>query len=112
MNEIIKNVSTTINEVFSNTIETVVKNVVKHCSGEEFNSVSPLVDYILARPEYELNAIHTTPPDNTTIYKVSYKGKEMACCTLSYCFDLRNPEKVNFNVETIYSYDEKENDWR
>ena len=108
MNEIMKNLSTTINKALSD----VVKNVVKHCSGEEFSSVSPLVDYILSHPEYELNAIHTTPPDNTKIYKVSYKGEEMACCTFSYHFDLCNPKKVDFNVETTYSYDEKENDWR
>ena len=107
MNEIMKNLSTTINEVFSNTIETVVRNVVKHCSGEEFSSVSPLVDYILTHPEYELNSIHTPPPNSTTVYKVSYKGEEMACCIFSYQVDLCNPGQIKFVVDTTYSYDEK-----
>ena len=112
MDKLMETLSTTVNVVLNNTIETAVRNVIKHCSGEEFNSVSQLVDYILAHPEYELNAIHTTPPDNTKIYKVSYKGEEMARCTFSYHFDLCNPKKVDFDVETTYSYDEKENDWR
>lgn len=112
MDELMKTLSATVNETFTDTVVTLVQNVVKHCSGEEFNSVSQLVDYILENPEYELNAIHTTPPDNTKIYKVSYKGEEMACCTFSYYFDLCNPKKVDFNVETVYSYDEKENDRR
>ena len=107
MNETMKNLSTTINKALSDTVETVVKNVVKHCSGEEFSSVSLLVDYILSHPEYELNSIHTSPPNSTTIYKVSYKGEEMACCIFSYHIDLLNPGKVNFNVDTTYSYDEK-----
>ena len=107
MNETMKKLSTTINKALSDTVETVVKNVIKHCSGEEFSSVSLLVDYILAHPEYELNSIHTSPPDSTVIYKVSYKGEEMACCIFSYHVDLLNPGKVNFNVDTTYSYEEK-----
>ena len=107
MNETMKNLSTTINKALSDTVETVVKNVVKHCSGEEFSSVSPLVDYILAHPEYELNSIHTSPPNSTTIYKVSYKGEEMACCIFSYHVDLCNPGQIKFMVDTTYSYDEK-----
>ena len=107
MNETIKNLSTTFNKALSDAVETVVKNVVKHCSDEEFSSVSPLVDYILAHPEYELNSIHTSPPNSTTIYKVSYKGEEMACCVLSYHIDLCNPGQIKFMVDTTYSYDEK-----
>ena len=103
MNEIMKNLSATINKALSDAVE----NVVKHCSGEEFSSVSPLVDYILAHPEYELNSIHTSPPDSTTIYKVFYKGEEMACCVLSYHIDLCNPGQIKFMVDTTYSYDEK-----
>lgn len=103
MNEIMKNLSTTINKALSDTVE----NVVKHCSGEEFNSVSQLVHYILTHPEYELNSIHTQPPNSTTIYKVSYKGEEMACCIFSYQVDLCNPGQIKFVVDTTYSYDEK-----
>lgn len=103
MNETMKKLSTTINKALSD----AVQNVVKHCSGEEFSSVSLLVDYILAHPEYELNSIHTTPPDSTTIYKVSYKGEEMACCIFSYHVDLCNPGQIKFEVDTTYSYDEK-----
>lgn len=103
MNETIKNLSTTINKALSDAVE----NVVKHCSGEEFSSVSLLVDYILAHPEYELKSIHTTPPDSTTIYKVSYKGEEMACCILSHHVDLCNPGRIKFGFDTTYSYDEK-----
>ena len=107
MNEIMKNLSTTINKALSDTVETVVKNVIKHCSGEEFSSVSPLVDYILSHPEYELNVISTSPPDTTVMYKVSYKGEEMACCIFSYHIDLCNPGQIKFGVNTTYSYDEK-----
>ena len=103
MNEIMKNLSTTINKALSDTIETVIK----HCSGEEFSSASQLVHYILTHPEYELNSIHTTPPDNTKIYKVFYKGEEMACCTFSYHVDLCNPGQIKFMFDTTYSYDEK-----
>lgn len=103
MNETMKNLSTTINKALSDTVE----NVVKHCSGEEFSSVSQLVHYILTHPEYELNSIHTTPPNSTTIYKVSYKGEEMARCIFSYHVDLCNPGQINFEVDTSYSYDEK-----
>ena len=103
MNETMKNLSTTINKALSDT----VRNVVEHCSGEEFSSVSPLVDYILTHPEYELNSIHTQPPNSTTIYKVSYKGEEMACCIFSYHVDLCNPGQIKFEVDTTYSYDEK-----
>ena len=103
MNEIMKNLSATINKALSDAVE----NVIKHCSGEEFSSVSQLVNYILAHPEYELNSIHTTPPDSTTIYKVSYKGEEMACCIFSYHVDLCNPGQIKFEVDTTYSYDEK-----
>ena len=103
MNETMKNLSTTINKALSDTVE----NVVKHCSGEEFSSVSTLVDYILAHPEYELNSIHTSPPNSTTIYKVSYKGEEMASCIFSYHVDLCNPGQIKFVVDTTYSYDEK-----
>lgn len=109
MDELIKTLSATVSEILNDAIVTVVQNVIKHCSGEEISSVSPLVDYILAHPEYEINTVHTPPPNSTKIYKVSYKGEEMACCTLSYYFDLCNPEEVNFNVETIYSYDENKN---
>ena len=109
MNEIMKNLSTTINKALSDTVVTVVQNVVKHCSGEEFSSVSPLVDYILSHPEYELNVISTSPPDGTVMYKVSYKGEEMASCILSYYFDSCNLGKVVFNIETTYSYDENKN---
>ena len=103
MNETIKNLSTTINKALSDTVE----NVIKHCSGEEFSSVSQLVNYILTHPEYEINSIHTTPPDSTTIYKVSYKGEEMACCIFSYHVDLCNPGQIKFRFDTTYSYDEK-----
>ena len=103
MNEIMKNLSTTINKALSDTVETVIK----HCSGEEFSSASQLVHYILTHPEYELNSIHTTPPNSTTVYKVSYKGEEMACCIFSYHVDLCNPGQIKFGVETTYSYDEK-----
>ena len=103
MNEIMKNLSTTINKALSDTIETVIK----HCSGEEFSSASQLVHYILTHPEYELNSIHTTPPNSTTIYKVSYKGEEMACCIFSYQVDLCNPGQIKFVVDTTYSYEEK-----
>ena len=98
-----KNLSTTINKALSDTVETVIK----HCSGEEFSSTSQLVHYILTHPEYELNSIHTTPPNSTTVYKVSYKGEEMACCIFSYHVDLCNPGQIKFGVETTYSYDEK-----
>lgn len=103
MNETIKNVSATINKALSDAVE----NVVKHCSGEEFSSASQLVNYILTHPEYELNSIHTTPPDGTTIYKVSYKGEEMACCIFSHHVDLCNPGQIKFRFDTTYSYDEK-----
>ena len=103
MNETIKNVSATINKALSDAVE----NVIKHCSGEEFSSVSQLVNYILTHPEYELDSIHTTPPDSTTIYKISYKGEEMACCIFSYHVDLCNPGQIKFEVDTTYSYDEK-----
>lgn len=103
MNETIKNVSATINKALSDAVE----NVIKHCSGEEFSSVSQLVHYILTHPEYELNSIHTTPPDSTTIYKVSYKGEEMACCIFSHHVDLCNPGQIKFRFDTTYSYDEK-----
>ena len=103
MNEIMKNLSTTINKALSDTVETVIK----HCSGEEFSSTSQLVHYILTHPEYELNSIHTTPPNSTTVYKVSYKGEEMACCIFSYHVDLCNPGQIKFEVDTTYSYDEK-----
>ena len=106
MNEIIKNVSETINEILSDNVVTLVQNVVKHCSGEEISSVSPLVDYILSHPEYELNIINTSPPNSATMYKVSYKGEAMASCIISYYFDLSNPDKVVFNVGTTYTYDE------
>ena len=109
MSEMIKILSTTFNEILSDTVETLVKNVVKHCSGEEFSSVSPLVDYILSHPEYELNVISTSPPDSTVMYKVSYKGKEMASCIMSYYFDSCNLGKIVFNIGTIYSYDENKN---
>ena len=107
MNETMKNLSTTINKALSDTVETVVKNVIKHCSGEEFSSVSLLVDYILSHPEYELNVISTSPPDSTVMYKVSYKGEEMASCIFSYHVDLCNPGQIKFEVDTTYSYDEK-----
>ena len=103
MNEIMKNLSTTINKALSDTVETVIK----HCSGEEFSSASQLVHYILTHPEYELNSIHTTPPNSTTVYKVSYKGEEMACCIFSYHVDLCNPGQIKFGVDTTYSYEEK-----
>ena len=103
MNEIMKNLSTTINKALSDTVETVIK----HCSGEEFSSASQLVHYILTHPEYELNSIHTTPPNSTTAYKVSYKGEEMACCIISYHVDLCNPGQIKFRVDTTYSYEEK-----
>ena len=103
MNEIMKNLSTTINKALSDTVESVIK----HCSGEEFSSASQLVHYILTHPEYELNSIHTQPPNSTTIYKVSYKGEEMACCIFSYHVDLCNPGQIKFSVDTTYSYDEK-----
>ena len=103
MNEIMKNLSTTINKALSDTVETVIK----HCSGEEFSSTSQLVHYILTHPEYELNSIHTQPPNSTTIYKVSYKGEEMACCIFSYHVDLCNPGQIKFRVDTTYSYEEK-----
>ena len=103
MNEIMKNLSTTINKALSDTVETVIK----HCSGEEFSSTSQLVHYILTHPEYELNSIHTTPPNSTTVYKVSYKGEEMACCIFSYHVDLCNPGQIKFEVDTTYSYEEK-----
>lgn len=103
MNETIKNVSATINKALSDAVE----NVIKHCSGEEFSSVSQLVNYILTHPEYELNSIHTAPPDSTTIYKVSYKGEEMACCIFSHHVDLCNPGQIKFGFDTTYSYDEK-----
>lgn len=103
MNEIMKNLSTTINKALSDTVETVIK----HCSGEEFSSASQLVHYILTHPEYELNSIHTTPPNSTTVYKVSYKGEEMACCIFSYHVDLCNPGQIKFRVDTTYSYEEK-----
>ena len=107
MNETMKNLSTTINKALSDTVETVVKNVIKHCSGEEFSSTSQLVHYILTHPEYELNSIHTTPPNSTTVYKVSYKGEEMACCIFSYHIDLCNPGQIKFGVDTTYSYEKK-----
>ena len=103
MNEIMKNLSTTINKALSDAVETVIK----HCSGEEFSSASQLVHYILTHPEYELNSIHTTPPNSTTVYKVSYKGEEMACCIFSYHVDLCNPGQIKFRVDTTYSYEEK-----
>lgn len=103
MNETIKNASATINKALSDAVE----NVIKHCSGEEFSSVSQLVNYILTHPEYELISIHTTPPDSTTIYKVSYKGEEMACCIFSHHVDLCNPGQIKFRFDTTYSYDEK-----
>lgn len=103
MNEIMKNLSTTINKALSD----AVQNVVEHCSGEEFSSVSQLVHYILTHPEYELNSIHTPPPNSTTIYKVSYKGEEMACCIFSHQVDLCNPGQIKFGFDTTYSYDEK-----
>ena len=103
MNETMKNLSTTINKALSDTVQ----NVVKHCWGEEFSSASQLVNYILTHPDYELNSIHTTPPDSTTIYKVSYKGEEMACCIFSYHVDLCNPGQIKFEVDTTYSYEEK-----
>ena len=109
MSEIIKTLSTTFNEIVGDAVVTVVRNVVKHCSGEEISSVSPLVDYILSHPEYELNVISTSPPDSTVMYKVSYKGEEMASCIISYYFDSCNLGKVVFNIGTIYSYDENKN---
>ena len=109
MNETMKNLSTTINKALSDTVETVVKNVVKHCSGEEFSSVSLLVDYILAHPEYKMVVVDTQPLDGTKAhaYKVYYKGEEMACCIFSYQVDLCNPGQIKFVVDTTYSHDEK-----
>lgn len=105
MNEIMENLSTTINEALIN----AVQNVVKHCSGEEFSSVSLLVDYILAHPEYKMVVVDTQPLDGTKAhaYKVYYKGEEMACCIFSYHVDLCNPGQIKFRFETTYSYDEK-----
>lgn len=105
MNEIMENLSTTINEALIN----AVQNVVKHCSGEEFSSVSLLVDYILAHPEYKMVVVDTQPLDGTKAhaYKVYYKGEEMACCIFSYHVDLCNPGRIKFGLDTTYSYDEK-----
>ena len=105
MNEIMENLSTTINEALIN----AVQNVVKHCSGEEFSSVSLLVDYILAHPEYKMVVVDTQPLDGTKAhaYKVYYKGEEMACCIFSYHVDLCNPGRIKFMFDTTYSYDEK-----
>ena len=105
MNEIMENLSTTINEALIN----AVQNVVKHCSGEEFSSVSLLVDYILAHPEYKMVAVDTQPLDGTKAraYKVYYKGEEMVCCIFSYHVDLCNPGRIKFGLDTTYSYDEK-----
>ena len=105
MNEIMENLSTTINEALIN----AVQNVVKHCSGEEFSSVSLLVDYILAHPEYKMVAVDTQPLDGTKAraYKVYYKGEEMVCCIFSYHVDLCNPGRIKFGFDTTYSYDEK-----
>ena len=105
MNEAIKNLSTTINKALID----AVQNVVKHCSGEEFSSVSLLVDYILAHPEYKMVVVDTQPLDgtNTYTYKVYYKGEEMACCIFSYRVDLCNPGQIKFMFDTAYSYDEK-----
>ena len=105
MNEIMENLSTTINEALIN----AVQNVVKHCSGEEFSSVSLLVDYILAHPEYKMVVVDTQPLDGTKAhaYKVYYKGEEMACCIFSYHVDLCNPGRIKFGFDTTYSYDEK-----
>lgn len=109
MNETMKNLLTTINKALSDAIVTVVQNVVKHCSGEEFSSVSPLVDYILSHPEYEMVVVDAQPLDGTKAhaYKVYYKDEEMACCILSYHIDVCNPGEIKFRVETTYSYDEK-----
>lgn len=105
MNEIMENLSTTINEALIN----AVQNVVKHCSGEEFSSVSLLVDYILAHPEYKMVVVDTQPLDGTKAraYKVYYKGEEMVCCIFSYHVDLCNPGRIKFGFDTTYSYDEK-----
>ena len=105
MNEIMENLSTTINESLIN----AVQNVVKHCSGEEFSSVSLLVDYILAHPEYKMVVVDTQPLDGTKAraYKVYYKGEEMVCCIFSYHVDLCNPGRIKFGFDTTYSYDEK-----
>ena len=105
MNEIMENLSTTINEALIN----AVQNVVKHCSGEEFSSVSLLVDYILAHPEYKMVVVDTQPLDGTKAraYKVYYKGEEMVCCIFSYHVDLCNPGRIKFGLDTTYSYDEK-----
>ena len=105
MNEVIKNFSTTINKALID----AVQNVVKHCSGEEFSSVSLLVDYILAHPEYKMVVVDTQPLDGTKAYayKVYYKGEEMACCIFSHHVDLCNPGQIKFRVDTTYSYDEK-----
>ena len=104
MNEIMKNLSTTINEALSDAIVTVVQNVVKYCSGEEFSSVSPLVDYILSHPEYEMVVVDAQPFTGTEAhaYKMYYKGEEMASCILSYHIDLCNPGEIKFRVETTY----------
>ena len=109
MNETMKELQKTISKALSDTVETVVKNVVKHCSGEEFSSVSPLVDYILSHPEYEMIVVDTRPFAGTEAhaYKMYYKGEEMASCILSYHIDLCNPGEIKFRVDTTYSYDEK-----
>ena len=109
MNEIMKELQKTISKALSDTVETVVQNVVKHCSGEEFSSVSLLVDYILAHPEYKMVAVDTQPLDGTKAraYKVYYKGEEMVCCIFSYHVDLCNPGRIKFGLDTTYSYDEK-----
>ena len=105
MNEIMKNLSTTINKALSDTVETVIK----HCSGEEFSSASQLVHYILTHPEYKMVVVDTQPLDGTKAraYKVYYKGEEMVCCIFSYHVDLCNPGRIKFGFDTTYSYDEK-----